>query len=252
MNVTTSHTEAEQAVIWHDAECGGYSADLPLWRRLAEQSGGPVLEVGCGTGRVALDLARRGIETCAIDLDPCLIDAVRSRGAGLPIEASQADVLDLSLGRTFALIVAPMQVLQLLDGPKRRRRALERMRTHLLPGGDVAIALVEGAPSEAQAPEGGPVGTLPDVAERDGWVYSSLPLGVAVDNGRLVVRRLRHLVSPSGDLTESRSEERLDILSADNLAEDMAAAGFAQPRALHVPATDAHIGSLIVVAEVAS
>ena len=61
-------------VIWHDLECGGYRADLPLWRELAEHEGSPVLDVGAGTGRVALDLARRGHEvvldrTTAEDLE---------------------------------------------------------------------------------------------------------------------------------------------------------------------------------------
>ena len=50
----------DEAVIWHDVECGAYAADLPLWRELAAGRSGPVLEIGCGTGRVALDLARDG------------------------------------------------------------------------------------------------------------------------------------------------------------------------------------------------
>ena len=45
------------AIAWHDAECGSYRADLPLWRELADEAGGPVLDLGCGSGRVALDLA---------------------------------------------------------------------------------------------------------------------------------------------------------------------------------------------------
>jgi tRNA G46 methylase TrmB len=46
--------------IWHDVECGSYQADLPLWEELAQRAQGAVLELGCGTGRVALHLARRG------------------------------------------------------------------------------------------------------------------------------------------------------------------------------------------------
>ena len=48
------------AAVWHEVECGGYAADLPVWERLADAAGGAVLELGCGTGRVALRLASRG------------------------------------------------------------------------------------------------------------------------------------------------------------------------------------------------
>ena len=68
-------------VIWHDLECGGYGAELPLWREPAAAEGGPVLDVGAGTGRVALDLARRGVEVHALDLDRAL-DAAIAGGDG--------------------------------------------------------------------------------------------------------------------------------------------------------------------------
>ena len=55
------------AVAWHDVECGGYRADLPLWLELAAAAGGPVLDVGAGTGRVALELARAGHDVTALD-----------------------------------------------------------------------------------------------------------------------------------------------------------------------------------------
>ena len=67
-------------VAWHDVECGGYRADLPLWRELARAEAGPVLDVGAGTGRVALDLARAGHSVTALDREPELLDAlVRAR-----------------------------------------------------------------------------------------------------------------------------------------------------------------------------
>ena len=50
--------DAPAHVVWHDVECGGYDADLPLWRELAREAGGPVLDVGAGTGRVALRARR--------------------------------------------------------------------------------------------------------------------------------------------------------------------------------------------------
>ena len=60
-------------VIWHDVECGGYAADLPLWRELARAEAGPVLDVGAGAGRVALELARHGHDVTALDRDAVLL-----------------------------------------------------------------------------------------------------------------------------------------------------------------------------------
>ena len=55
------------AALWHDLECGGYREDLPAWRALAAATGGPVLDVGAGTGRVSLDLAAHGVDVVALD-----------------------------------------------------------------------------------------------------------------------------------------------------------------------------------------
>ena len=74
------------AVAWHDVECASYSADLPLWGELAEEHGGPVLDLGCGTGRVALDLARRGHDLTALDSDAELVRELAARARGLALK----------------------------------------------------------------------------------------------------------------------------------------------------------------------
>lgn len=71
--------EDDPEVIWHDAECGRYTADLPLWRELAAAAGGRILDVGAGTGRVALDLAAAGHEVLALDRCDALLSALRAR-----------------------------------------------------------------------------------------------------------------------------------------------------------------------------
>ena len=64
---------AVSAIVWHDIECGAYTADLPLWEELAAAAPGPVLDVGAGTGRVALHLARAGFAVTALDVDAVLL-----------------------------------------------------------------------------------------------------------------------------------------------------------------------------------
>src|SRR4051812_12173133 len=97
-----------EAVIWHDVECGAYAEDLPLWRELAAAAPGPVLDVGAGTGRVALDLAARGIEMVALDADTELLAALRARAAD--VETVTADARAFDLGpRRFGAVIVPMQ-----------------------------------------------------------------------------------------------------------------------------------------------
>jgi SAM-dependent methyltransferase len=234
------------ATIWHDAECGGYTADLALWEQLAEEASGPVLDLGCGTGRVALHLGRRGYGVIGLDLDPELIAACGERGAELPVTAVVADAREFELESGAALALAPMQLMQLLSGPAERVQCLRCIATHLPAGGRVAMAIVERMPEAEGAPP------LPDVREVDGWVYSSLPLDATVDAGEIVIRRLRQTISPAGELSEERNEIRLQALSAQQLESEGAEAGLAPLRCQSIPPTDLHVGSSVVLLEVAA
>src|SRR3954463_12342373 len=129
------------AALWHDLECGEYREDLPAWRTLAAETGGPVLDVGAGTGRVTLDLAARGVPVVGLDTEAALLDALEHRAGGLPVETVVADARELAVARRFALVILPMQTLQLLGGARGRAGFLRRARVHLEPGGVVAAAL---------------------------------------------------------------------------------------------------------------
>jgi SAM-dependent methyltransferase len=133
---------AEQ-VIWHDVECGRYAADLPLWRALAAAAGGPVLEIGAGTGRVALDLARRGHAVTAVELEPELADELRRRAGGLPVDVMCADITQAPWAGDHPLVIAPMQVIQVLGGERERVAMFRHARDLLGPGGVVVVAFVD-------------------------------------------------------------------------------------------------------------
>ncbi len=234
------------AAVWHEVECGGYSADLETWARLAEAAGeGRVLELGCGTGRVALHLARRGHELWAVDADPPLLAALEAQASreGLSIQVVCADVRALGLDREFELIIAPMQLVQMLGGTAARRATLARAATHLSDGGRLAAAIVERpAASLAHA-----AAALPDVRERQGWIYSSLPTIVPTAGGDLEIRRLRQAVSPDGSLSEEDHVDRLEALDAEWLESEAEASGLRPLDRLDVPAAEGYLGATVVV-----
>jgi SAM-dependent methyltransferase len=240
---------APEAVVWHDVECAGYAADLPVWRRLAAAAAGPVLDIGCGTGRVALDLAGRGHDVTGVDSDPALVPTLarRARERGLRLRAYALDARSLDLGREFPLVIAPMQVVQLMGSRAGRAALLGSVRRHLLPDGLFAAALAdpfEGLPAEQLLPP------LPDVREEAGWVWSSRPIAVREEpGGALAIDRLREAVSPSGELTGTVATIVLDRLGAAELEAEAREHGFRLRERLSVPETEAYVGSTVCVLE---
>jgi len=238
---------ASTAAIWHDVECGAYGADLVLWEELAAAADGPVLELGCGTGRVVLHLARRGHATVGLDSDAELISSLRERAGGLSIETVVADARDFALDDEVALVLAPTQLLQLLPDAGARVACLRRVVAALRPGGRLAAAILEGMPE----PDGSPP-PLPDVREVDGWVYSSLAVEAAVGPGEIVIHRLRQTVSPGGDLDEEPNAVRIATFPAPQLEQEASEAGLRPLERREIPATDIHVGSVVVVLEKAT
>jgi SAM-dependent methyltransferase len=231
-------------VLWHDLECGGYDRDLPLWRELAEREESAVLDVGAGTGRVALDLARRGHEVVALDRDAALLHALRERSAGVAVTTVAADARDFALDRRFGLILVPMQTVQLLGGPEGRARFLARARDHLAPGGLLAAALadaLEAFDAEHDQPP------MPDLREVGGVVYASHPVAVRDLGDRAAIERVREIVSRDGTRTVSDEVVELDRLDPDTLAAEAAAVGLRAEASRRLEPTTAYVGSTVVM-----
>jgi SAM-dependent methyltransferase len=229
------------SVIWHDVEHGAYDADLPLWRELAEAEGGPVLDLGAGTGRVAAELAAKGHEVVALDRDGELLAALAERAPAVTVVTADARHFDLDAA--FPLALAPMQLVQILGGRDGRLAMLERVHAHLTEGGLFAAALAR--PLDA-VPEGHASPPLPDMLERDGWVFSSQPVAVEERNGSVVVTRRRQAVSPAGELRGDEVEIELDVVGIEEFEEELRSAGFRALERRDVPETDDHIGSVVV------
>jgi len=235
-------------VIWHDLECGSYREDLALWRGLAARHGGPVLDIGAGTGRVTLDLARAGHEVTALDHDEVLLGALQERARAARLDAVSvicADACAFTLAAPVQLCIVPMQTIQLLDGSPARRRFFARARAAVRPGGVLALAIAD-ALEPFQVAAGSPE-PLPDVGEFDGTVYSSRPLAVRPLDGHYVLERRRETVSPAGTLAAETDLVCLQAIDADVLEAEGREAGFTPAPRQAVATTTDYVGSTVVV-----
>lgn len=134
--------------------------DVAFYLGIARRYGGPVLELGVGTGRVALALARAGISLVGIDSMPAVLARARERILELPartrakVELRRGDLRRVRLGRRFRLVIAPFNVFTHLYALDDIERALATCRAHLAPRGRLVfdVAMPE-LPALLQDPE---------------------------------------------------------------------------------------------------
>ena len=125
--------------------------DVPFWQRLAAAQHGPILELGCGTGRLTVPVARTGAQIVGIDRSlPMLARARRRlRRARLPAALIRGDIRHLPFRRRtrFDLVMAPYGMLQSLTSDRDLRQTLDAVASVLRPGGLFAIDLVPDLPA---------------------------------------------------------------------------------------------------------
>jgi SAM-dependent methyltransferase len=153
--------------------------DVEFYRRLAREIGDPVLDVGCGTGRVAIALAEDGHDVVGVDLSAPMLRLAEARRSTLPdavagrLSFAQADLATLALGRDFPLIVTPSRVFQFMLTTEAQRSALDALRAHLRPGGRLVLDLFDPlldrvVPTAEFPPRGGDL-THPTTGNRVTW-----------------------------------------------------------------------------------
>ena len=103
---------------WENARTLG-RRDVPFWRRVATEARGPVLELGCGTGRVSVPLAKAGIDLVGIDRSEPMLARLRKAsaraGAIGHVNAVRGDIRALPFAaRAFSMVLAPYGILQSL------------------------------------------------------------------------------------------------------------------------------------------
>jgi ubiquinone/menaquinone biosynthesis C-methylase UbiE len=138
---------------WENAQTLG-RRDVAFWRRVASKADGPVLELGCGTGRVSLPLARGGVELVGVDRSEQMLararkQILRSSNSQLlkSLRLVRADIRQLPFeDETYPMVIAPYGILQSLIRPKDLTAALASVARVIARGGAFGIDLVPDVP----------------------------------------------------------------------------------------------------------
>ena len=128
---------------WSDVYDSVYSyvrGDLPLYVDEAVASGGPVLELGCGTGRVSGAIANAGVDVTGLDSSPEMLKEARRRADALPDSSGaltlvQDDMRNFEMHRTFPLVIIPFRGFLSLLTVEDQTLTLLNVKRHLAPGG---------------------------------------------------------------------------------------------------------------------
>ena len=128
--------------------------DVPFWAALAEREGGPVVEWGAGTGRLAALLATAGSEVTGVELSERMVEEGRKKGGS--VEWVRGDMRSVKLGRRYRLAICAFNSFLCLADVDEALAFLRNTREHLEPGGLLGIEVSAFSPEELVDPPGGP------------------------------------------------------------------------------------------------
>ncbi|MFQ5864506.1 MAG: class I SAM-dependent methyltransferase [bacterium] len=137
--------EFDHIASFYDAMYSERKHDVEFYVDLAKEIRGPVLECGCGTGRVLLPIAQSGIEIWGIDGSQAMLDVTRTKLRHLSpeiqnrIHVSHQDMCDFQLGQSFSLCIVPFRAFLHLLSIEDQEKALLQMHKHLKRGGILVL-----------------------------------------------------------------------------------------------------------------
>ncbi len=129
------------------AGAGALAGDVDFYLDCAARYGGPVLEIGAGTGRILIPLAAAGHEAVGLDRSPTMLrlaaDKLEASSLAGRVRLVEADMTAFRLESDFSLILITARSFQHLFTPEEQRRALATARRHLRPGGHLVLDLFD-------------------------------------------------------------------------------------------------------------
>lgn len=132
----------------YDRRYADYQFDIPFWRELASRHGPRVLEVACGTGRVAIALAEDGADVVGVDVSPSMLHTASSKAKArdLSIRFVECDMRDMDLVESFGLVICPCSSLCHILSESDLELVFRRIANHLMPSGVFAFDVLNPRP----------------------------------------------------------------------------------------------------------
>lgn len=140
INITDSEYDAWAKV--YDIIYDGYKEDIEFYKKEAKKAGGKVLEIGCGTGRIYLELLKEGVDVHGIDISQSMLDELKRKAKGLALEpkVSLGDMRNFRLNERFALIIVPFRSFLYNLTSEDQLKSLKNFKRHLLKGGRLILS----------------------------------------------------------------------------------------------------------------
>lgn len=157
----------------YDAWSASVTEDVPFYVEEAVASGGPVVELAVGTGRIAVPIARAGVPVIGIDSSPGMLEACRARaradGVGELLDLRLGDLLEPPVAERVPLVICPFRSFLHLADDGARRRALEGSRALLLPEGRLVFDVFAPDRDDIAETHGRWLEREPGIFERADW-----------------------------------------------------------------------------------
>jgi len=128
----------------------GGDFDIDFYEEEAKKAKGPVLEIGCGTGRVMLELIKKGITVEGLDVSKEMLRILKNKARmmGYSPNLYHADMRDFSLKKKYSLILVPYRSFLHLENDEDRLSSLKKMNAHLRKGGKLMLHVYNPSPEE--------------------------------------------------------------------------------------------------------
>ncbi|MCA1740774.1 MAG: class I SAM-dependent methyltransferase [Actinobacteria bacterium] len=204
----------------------GHGHDLPFWNALVEREGGPVVEWGAGTGRLAVPLAGAGFDVTAVEISQNMLEKGRKKSA--TVRWVQGDMRSAKLERRYELAVCTFNSFLCLLSMHDALSFLRNVREHLQPGGLLGIEVSAFAPEELCDAPGSPAlrhDFTRELRQRTLERFSVSRYDAA--SQLLQMRLFYEMYDPSGNLVNRRAHElTIRIIGRDELELMLRLAGF--------------------------